>query len=95
MNSLYKLRIPDSIADLIRGMHPYLKRKIKASLQTILSHPLSGKALKADLVGLRSYRVSRFRIIYRISKKEIEIVAVGPRDRIYQETYKIISKSMK
>jgi mRNA interferase RelE/StbE len=93
MSDIYRLRIPDSIAALIRGTHPLLKKKIKRSLQFILSEPFSGKALKGELAGLRSYRISRFRVIYRISEKEIEVVAIGPRSRIYEETYREIRKS--
>ena len=90
---MYKLRIPDEIAALIRSLHPLLKRKIRASLQTIVSDPHAGKALKDELIGLRSFRVGRLRIIYRISdKKEIEIIAVGPRDRIYEETLRVMKK---
>ncbi len=88
----YKLRVPDSLAKLVRGMHPHLKRKIKASLGLILSNPNEGKALKNDLAGLRSFRVSRFRIIYRIQKNVIEIIAVGPRERIYEKTLLILKR---
>ncbi|MBI5746617.1 MAG: type II toxin-antitoxin system RelE/ParE family toxin [Nitrospirae bacterium] len=92
--AIYKLRVPDEIAEFIRGMHPDLKKKIKASLRIILYEPYSGKALKDELEGLRSFRVSSFRIIYRISsKKQIEVVTIGPRERIYEETFRIINKS--
>jgi mRNA interferase RelE/StbE len=73
-------------------MHPHLKRKIKASLKLILSDSNEGKMLKNDLAGLRSFRVSRFRIIYRIQKKAIEIITVGPRERIYEETFLILER---
>lgn len=90
---LYRLRIPDEVARLVRGLHPHLKKKLKASLQTILSDPSSGKALKEELAGLWSFRVSRFRIIYRMrGARQIEIIAVGPRERIYEETFKLIRK---
>ena len=96
MSQLRKLRVPDEIAALIRNMHPNLRRKIRGSLQTILSEPFAGKALRDELSGLRSFRVSRFRIIYRISKRQlIEVVTIGPRDRIYEETFRIISKQAK
>ncbi|MBI5598503.1 MAG: type II toxin-antitoxin system RelE/ParE family toxin [Deltaproteobacteria bacterium] len=90
----YRLRVPDAAADLIRSMHPRLRKKVRASLKAILSDPCSGKALKDDLDGLRSFRVSNFRIIYRVSrnKRLIEIVAVGPRKRIYEETFRAIKK---
>jgi len=88
-----KLRVPDEVVALIRGCHPQLKRKIRAGLRHILTDPESGKSLKEELEGLKSYRISRFRIIYRLSTKQtIEIVAVGPRKTIYEETYRIIKK---
>jgi len=88
-----KLRVPDEIVALIRGCHPQLKRKIRAGLRDILIEPEAGKSLKDELEGLRSYRISRFRIIYRLSSKQIiEVVALGPRKVIYEETYKIIKK---
>ena len=92
--SPYKLLVPDDLAELVRTMHPHLKKKIKASLQIILSDPLAGKALKDELAGLRSFPVRKFRIVYRVSaKKQIEIVALGPRERIYEETFRLLQKN--
>jgi mRNA interferase RelE/StbE len=88
-----KLRVPVEIVTFIRGCHPKLKRKIRAGLEHIVAEPDSGKSLKDELEGLKSCRISRFRIIYRISsKKIIDIVAIGPRKTIYEETYRIIKK---
>lgn len=90
----YKLRVPDHILSLIKGMHPNLKKRIRAALEEILDDPDCGKALKEELGGLRSFRVKRFRIIYKVSsKKEIAIVAIGPRRYIYEETFRIIKKN--
>jgi mRNA interferase RelE/StbE len=89
---LHALRMPEEIASLIRGMHPELKKKIKAGLKAIMEDPHTGKILRDELAGLRSMRVSKLRIIYRVSKKEIEIVAIGPRIRIYDETYRLLQK---
>lgn len=92
-SSQKKLRVPGEIVALIRGCHPQLKRKIRAGLKHILAEPESGNSLKDELAGLKSYRISRFRIIYRIpSKQTIDIVAIGPRKAIYEETYRIIKK---
>ena len=88
-----KLKVPDEVVALIRGCHPQLKRKIRAGLRHLLTEPESGKSLKDDLEGLKSYPISRFRVIYRVSsKRAIDIVAVGPRKTIYEETYRIIKK---
>jgi len=89
-----KLVVPREIQGLIKKMHPDLKKKIRASLKIVLSEPYSGKALMDELSGLRSLRVSSFRIIYRIQEPEqIELVAIGPRERIYEETFRLIQKT--
>ena len=89
-----KLVVPRELQGLIKKMHPDLKKKIRASLKIVLSEPYSGKALMDELSGLRSLRVSSFRIIYRIQEPEqIELVAIGPRERIYEETFRLIQKT--
>ena len=88
-----KLRVPDEIVALIRGCHPRLKRKIREGLRHILQDPESGKFLKDELIGLQSYRISKFRIIFRRSSPRfVDIVAIGPRKTIYEETYRIVKK---
>ncbi len=58
----------------------------------ILSDFQKGKALKEELAGLHSFRVGNYRIIYRISRKRVEIVALGPRQKIYEETFLILKR---
>jgi len=91
---LQRISIPDDVADLIRRLHPQIKQKIRDSLKIILANPYVGKALKEPLAGLRSFRVGRFRIIYRLQQATVEIIAIGPRERIYESTYRLIKKEM-
>jgi mRNA interferase RelE/StbE len=87
-----RIRAPVRIVALIRGMHPGLKKKVRASLEIILSDPTAGKALRDDLTGLRSFRAGRVRIVYRVSDSEVQIVAVGPRSRVYEETFRLVKR---
>ena len=89
----YLLKVPDSTASRIRKLHPDIKSQIRRALQSILQSPDSGKALKEELRGLRSYRINRYRIIYRVNPRlqHIEIVAIGPRRIIYEETVRILA----
>ena len=89
---MYKIRVPHRVRELVREMHPHLKRKIEASMRIVLSNPNEGKVLKGELAGLRSFRVGRLRIIYRVERNVVEIVAIGPRERIYEETFLILKK---
>ena len=91
-----KVSAPDHVVALIRGLHPLLKKRIKAALNKISHDPNCGKALKDDLSGLQSFRIKRFRIIYKVKiNKQINIVAIGPRKFIYEETFRIISTHQK
>jgi mRNA interferase RelE/StbE len=87
-----RLRIPDEVVGLIRGLHPDLKRKIRSALDDLLDDPTIGKLLREELAGLRSCRVARFRIIYRVAGTAIEVVAVGPRQTINEETWKKVRR---
>jgi len=89
----YKLSIPDEVASLLRGLHPQLKKKVKAALQSLCADPHSGTALKDELGGLRSFHVGRLRIIYRVGvRKGVEVVAIGPRKNIYEETFRLLRR---
>lgn len=86
-----RLKVTNDTRLLIRHAHPDLRRRIRAALQTILDDPSIGKILVDDLNGLRSFRVGRIRIIYRLgSTQAIEIVTIGPRKTVYEETFKLI-----
>jgi mRNA interferase RelE/StbE len=88
--SRHKLRMPEDLANLVRGIHPGLKKKVKAALEIVLLDPASGKALRDDLAGLGSFKTGRLRIVYRVSKTEVQIVAIGPRGRIYEDTSRLV-----
>ena len=88
------LRVPDDIAVFLKKCHPLIKSHIRSGLQSILDNPHIGKALKDELRGLRSHRVKRYRIIYRVNaeRQHIEIVTSGPRSIIYEETFRLLHK---
>lgn len=89
-----RLKMSDETAELVRTLHPHLKRKIKAALQTVLNDPQSGKALKNELGGLQSFKVGKFRVVYKAAKDKgiIEVVTIGPRKTIYEETMRLLKK---
>ena len=86
-------RFADGAAEAIRHLHPQSKRKVRAALKVIASAPDSGKPLKAELDGLHTFRVGKLRIVYRVLDRMIDIVAFGPRDRIYEETRRLVRRS--
>ena len=87
-----QLRVPDDVASLIRGLHPDLERRVRSALDDVLADPGIGKALRHELLGLRSCRVGRFRIVYQVVITVVEVVAIGPRRTIYAETWRRVRR---
>ena len=79
------LKVPTAVRDLIRHLHPAMKRKVRNALNDILTDPACGKPLQRELEGYWSLRIGRQRIIYRPDDAGAEIVAFGPRKTIYDE----------
>ena len=88
-----RYRVPAAVAALVAGLHPDLKKKLRSALERVAREPDAGKALQGELAGLRSLRVARMRVVYRPPVRGvIDIVAIGPRDRIYEETLRLVSR---
>ncbi|MGE0827477.1 MAG: type II toxin-antitoxin system RelE/ParE family toxin [Candidatus Binatia bacterium] len=87
-----RIRLPTEVQAAIRVMHPTLKRRVRAGLDQILKDPQSGKPLKQELTGWRSFRVGRVRIIYRQTRTAIEVGAIGPRASIYLDAAQRLSR---
>ena len=87
-----KLKVSSELLSFLRTLHPDIKRKIKAGLKDIALNPSNGKVLKDELEGLRSYRIGWYRIIYREVPSFLEIIAIGERERIYEDTVRKLLK---
>jgi len=79
----FRLDMAQAVRDLLIHLPPPLKRKVKLAFQALAEDPYQAKPLKDELAGLRSFRVMRSRIIFRIKGSSVEIVAFGPRKDIY------------
>ena len=57
---------------------------IKEAIRELSENPLIGKHLKGGFEGLRSYRLGRFRIVYRFTADLSEVVYVDHRKDVYR-----------
>ena len=80
----YIWRISAVLDKQISHLPPDLKRQVRASLDEILKKPESGKMLSEELEGYRSYRIGRYRLVYKILEDRLVLEAVGPRRDIYE-----------
>jgi mRNA-degrading endonuclease RelE of RelBE toxin-antitoxin system len=87
--------MPAALRHLIRHLPPELKVKVKTALRSISDDPYRAKELREELSGLRSYRVARSRVIYRVIGSAVQIVALGPRSDIYERAAAELSKTLR
>ena len=88
-----RLLISAEIGDRVRQLHPDLKRKVRATLDTLLREPLSGKPLQGALLGFHSIRVSKFRVVYRLLRDDVDVLTIGPRRTVYEEAERLAARS--
>ena len=83
----WRLVITPKVEATLRTLPPQIKRHIRGALEEIRGNPEIGKPLRDELAGLHSFRVRRFRIVYKVVRQVITVVVVGisPRKSIYEE----------
>src|SRR2546422_11716205 len=75
------------MAEVVRHLHPDLKRSVRQAVRALCADPTHGEPLQKELEGYWKYRVRRFRIVYSIdrAKRAIRIVGVGPLRTNYEQ----------
>ncbi|MBF0493464.1 MAG: type II toxin-antitoxin system RelE/ParE family toxin [Deltaproteobacteria bacterium] len=81
----YQVVIPSELQHYIQTLHPDQKKKIRYALEELSIDPYLGKILREPFEGLYSYRVSLFRIIYKIlnNKLELQVIDIDKREVVY------------
>jgi mRNA interferase RelE/StbE len=92
MPAFMRIKISAEAADLVRNLHPQIKRKVRAALDEIIKAPASGEQLHGELAAFRSFRIGKIRIIYREKADILEIIAIGRREVIYYETTLLVKR---
>lgn len=87
----FRIRLTPEAADTIRKLHPEIKGRIRQALDTLIREPLTGDPLEGELLGFRSMKPQRYRIIYKVdtAKHSINIYHIGQRRDVY-ENFKML-----
>lgn len=83
---MFKLVISPQAQKELKRISKEHQRAIRIALSDLKQDPFVGKSLTRELTGKFSYRVSVYRIIYKISKQDrvVSILTTGHRSTIYQ-----------
>jgi mRNA interferase RelE/StbE len=82
----YRIRFTETVAKALKQFHPANKKIIKSALKQLADNPYQGKSLQEDLEDFLSYKINRYRVIYKIDdeNKRINIFQIGHRRDVYE-----------
>jgi mRNA interferase RelE/StbE len=88
------IKFTPEAARLFATLHPENKRWIKAGIKALDQNPDSGADLKEELSGFKSYKLKRYRIIYKFSEEDniIQIYYIGHRRDVYEQFQTLLKK---
>ena len=89
-----RIRFTPEAARLLSIIHPENKKLIKAAIKEIRQDPHSGDDLEEELSGFKSYKIKRYRILYKINEEEnvIEVYYIGHRKDVYEQFRRLLDK---
>ncbi len=92
--SKFSARYTRECARVISKLAPEIKRLVRSTIDTPLDKPKIGTELTGELDGYYSYRVRRYRIVYRVNDDEscIDIYHVGHRHDVYETLRSLLSR---
>ncbi|GBE19518.1 plasmid stabilization system protein [archaeon BMS3Abin17] len=82
---MYQINLDEDALRFLRKLDKSERVKISKKLNKLKSNPELGKPLIGNMSGIRSLRVDKYRILYRIFKGKliIFILNIGPRKNVY------------
>jgi len=83
---VYQIKITPFANETAKKLNPEIKKDIKAALKELSKNPYLGKELQEKLSGFWSYRVLRYRIIFKADtqNKIIVVWGIGHRCDVYE-----------
>ena len=82
---VYTVRFTQTVAGMVSNLHPDIKKQLRVAIKEISAEPYCGKELQEELFDFLSYRIKRYRIIYKVDETEklITVYMVGHRRDVY------------
>jgi len=84
---MFEVRISTKAEKQIKKIKKIYQAAILSALEELREDPYVGKPLSKDLTGRFSYKISVYRIIYKINQRDkvVNIISAGHRATIYEK----------
>ncbi len=83
---MFEVRISSRAEKQIKQIKKIYKIAILSALEELREDPYVGKPLSKDLTGRFSYKISVYRIIYKVRERDkvVNILSAGHRSTVYE-----------
>ena len=90
----YRVRMARLLKENGVKLPPEIKRLARQGLKELADDPWLGKPLEKELLGFHSYRILRYRIVYKIDAEEkaITVVSVAHRSTVYKDLTEALAR---
>jgi mRNA interferase RelE/StbE len=90
----YQIKFTPESGRILSKLHQENKKQIKASLKRLRQNPNMGSDLQEELSGFKSYKLKRYRILYKIDEEQncICIYHIGHRSDVYEQFKILLNK---
>lgn len=85
-NKNYELNVSVQAQKFLDKLDQQTRRRLILNLEALKEQPYQGKPLRGSLKTLLSWKVGKYRVLYRINEEKIEIIIIniGLRKDIYK-----------
>jgi len=84
LKAKFEVRFAPSFLKRIRALDREVQVRILREINILKTNPYAGKPLRGDWKGVHSLRIGDYRVLYQIKGKEIFLLVVGHRKRVYE-----------
>ncbi|MFH1152697.1 MAG: type II toxin-antitoxin system RelE/ParE family toxin [Pseudomonadota bacterium] len=83
---MFRVKLTPAAAERFSSLHPDIRKQLKPALKELYHTPCLGKGLHHELMGFRTLKVKRYRIVYKIDDigRTVIVYAIGHRRDIYE-----------
>ena len=90
---MYRVQLAPTVAKALSSFHPDIRKQLKAGMKELADNPYAGKMMQEKLAGFRTYRMKRYRVVYKVDEDEklVRVYMIGHRREIYDLFSKLVS----
>ena len=89
----FVLKFTEETARILSKLHPNNKKLIIQALAELAENPYAGNDLQEEFYGFKSFKLKRFRVLYKINEEDntIQIYHIGHRKDVYEQFHRLLT----